>query len=277
MKNHLYVLLLACSLTTLHAQTDQEKAQRIENFAKKGVISAGFDHFSSTNSAILPKTRLEIDGYNWFERFDQTMAIKDEINPQIILIGDSITHFWGGLPKANIQRGADSYSQLFGETPVLNLGFGWDRTQNLFCRIHAGQLDGLSPKLVILNIGTNNTSTTQNATANTPEEMREAYTELIKLIHKKLPKTRILVMEIFPRETQPDHPRRQLINQYNAALRQAAAPFKGVKLLSLEKEFTNADGTLKTELMPDRVHPNAAGYKIWADALKPYVEEVVGN
>lgn len=30
-------------------------------------------------------------------------------------------------------------------------------------------------------------------------------------------------------------------------------------------------------IMPDRVHPNAAGYKIWADAVLPYFKKICGR
>lgn len=30
-------------------------------------------------------------------------------------------------------------------------------------------------------------------------------------------------------------------------------------------------------IMPDRVHPNEAGYRIWTDAVLPYFKSICGN
>jgi lysophospholipase L1-like esterase len=37
----------------------------------------------------------------------------------------------------------------------------------------------------------------------------------------------------------------------------------------------NADGGIRTELMPDNLHPNEADYKLWLDAVKPKLEELM--
>ena len=70
---------------------------------------------------------------------------------QLVLIGDSITQAW------ERQR---NYTELFGPYDTLNLGFGGDRTENVLWRIQNGQIDGISPKLVVLKIGTNNNKQT---------------------------------------------------------------------------------------------------------------------
>ncbi|HVJ46924.1 MAG TPA: hypothetical protein VM511_11095, partial [Luteolibacter sp.] len=99
------------------------------------------------NNAIVPVGKLENDFYDWNKRHEEILAIKDKIDPEIVLIGDSITHLWGGQPnepKGN--RGAIAWKELFGEKRVLNCGFGWDRTQNVLFRINNGEIDGLKPK-----------------------------------------------------------------------------------------------------------------------------------
>ncbi|MBR1608570.1 MAG: hypothetical protein IJ678_03020 [Kiritimatiellae bacterium] len=44
----------------------------------------------------LPK--IEDDCYEWWDRHAQILACKDSIDPEVILVGDSITHYWGGDP-----------------------------------------------------------------------------------------------------------------------------------------------------------------------------------
>ena len=79
---------------------------------------------------------------------------------------------WGGLPaQPGRANGAESWDALFGNR-ALNLGFGWERTQNVLWRIDHGELDGLNPKLAVIHIGTNNLATTKNYKAGTPEANR---------------------------------------------------------------------------------------------------------
>jgi hypothetical protein len=57
------------------------------------------DNDISKNTAIVPVAKLENDSYNWWDRHAEALRIKERINPEVVLIGNSITHFWGGQPK----------------------------------------------------------------------------------------------------------------------------------------------------------------------------------
>ena len=91
---------------------------------------------------------------------------------------------------------------------MLNLGFGWDRTQNVLWRLDHGELDGLHPRVVVVHIGTNNTSPTDHARQNTPAEIVAGLKEICGRIRSKIPRTKIVLMAIFPREKDPINPRR---------------------------------------------------------------------
>ena len=121
------------------------------------------------NTALIPVPKIENDSYDWYARHEAVLKLKDQIKPEVVLIGDSITHFWAGPPVAARQTGLKSWQQLFGQLPVLNfMGFGSDRTQNVLWRLEHGEFDGLKPRYVVLNIGTNNFWASPNARANTP-------------------------------------------------------------------------------------------------------------
>lgn len=222
------------------------------------------------NNAIVPVGKLEKDMYDWDKRHAEILAIKDTIKPEIVMIGDSITHFWGGEPnepKGN--RGAKAWADLFGERKVLNLGFGWDRTQNVLFRIKEGELDGLSPKLVVIHIGTNNLSTSKNAPTNTPEEVAEAIGAIIGAVKAKCPDARIVLMGIFPRGEKADNPFREKIGEINKELAATYARKPGVVYLDITSKLLNPDGSMSKEVMGDFLHPTERGYAIWAEALKP--------
>jgi len=223
------------------------------------------------NNAILPVGKLENDFYDWDKRHAEILAIKNTIHPEIVLLGDSISHLWGGPPnepKGN--RGEAALKEAFGDKPVLNLGFGWDRTQNVLFRIQDGELDGLKPKVIVIHIGTNNLAGSQNAPANTPAQITEAVSLIVDKAHEKCPAAKIILMAVFPRGEQPTDPNRAKIAEINKGISaNAKKPF--VTYLDITDRFLQPDGTISKEDMGDFLHPTAKGYSIWAAALKPYL------
>ena len=231
------------------------------------LATALFADDKAPNNAIIPSGRLEKDFYDWDQRHAAVLAVKDKVNPDYVLIGDSITHLWAGEPnepKGN--RGADSWKALFGER-ALNLGFGWDRTQNVLWRIEHGELDGLHPKGIVIHIGTNNLAGTANARASSPQEIAEAIGLIVDRVKAKCPDAKIVLMAVFPRGEKPSDPKREQI----AAINKLIAPLgakSGVTFLDITSKLTNPDGTISREMMGDFLHPAARGYAVWADALR---------
>ncbi len=227
-----------------------------------------------TNPAIIPTSKLEEDSYDWWARHAEVLAIKDAINPEIVLIGDSITHFWAGEPKSQQPSGPQAFASVFAPYRVLNLGFGWDRTQNVLWRLDHGEMDDLHPRVVIIHIGTNNTSDTPNARACTPDEIVAGIAAICSRIQSQIPDIKIILMKIFPREETPDHPRRCLINQTNIKLAEYAKSAH-LTLVDLAPRMLKSDGTLPSELAPDFCHLSEAGYQIWADTLRPLLNALL--
>lgn len=235
------------------------------------LLSAETQLSSTPNTAVVPAGRLEVDFHDWDQRHAAIMAIKDALKPEIVLIGDSITHIWAGPPEdksGNGNRGLAEWKSLFGERPVLNLGFGWDRTQNVLKRIELGELDGLAPKAVVILIGTNNLVETKNARENTPAEIAAAISVIVDKVQAKCPQAQVILMTVFPRGEKPSDPMRAKVAAVNNLLVKLP-PKPGVTLLDITAKFIAADGTISKELMEDFLHPTAKGYAIWAEALKP--------
>jgi len=220
------------------------------------------------NPAVVPVPKLENDSYDWYDRHDQELAARDRINPQVVLIGDSITHFWAGEPKARNQNGPKAWKEAFEGVAVQNLGFGWDRTQNVLWRLDHGEFDGLHPRTVVLNIGTNNFSGTSHARSNTSEEVYDGIRDICIRIRSKSPQSMIIVMGVFPRGQKADDPYRAKITELNQLLAKNLADVKGIKFLNIGQQMLQADGTLSREMMGDFVHPTEKGYAIWAKALR---------
>lgn len=227
----------------------------------------------SSNTALVPVPKLENDSYDWYARHADVLRIQESINPEVVLIGDSITHFWGGEPKAAQANGPASWQATFGGYRTLNLGFGWDRIQNVLWRLDHGELLGVRPRVVVLHIGTNNTSDTPNARRNTPEEIADGIRAIIRRVRARTPEARIVLMAVFPREQKPDHPRRDHIAGINRLLAEFGQ-VPGITVLDLGPRMVQPDGTLPAEIMGDFCHPTEKGYRIWGEALAPLLGAV---
>ena len=178
----------------------------------------------------------------------------------VLFLGDSITEGWG--------KAKDVWEAHYGAQQPANFGIGGDRTQHVLWRIANGELDHVAPKVVVLMIGTNNLG------RNTPAEIAAADTRIVAAIHAKLPKTKVLLLAVFPRATSPTDGKRAeiaTINESLAKLDDGAA----TRYLDFGKKFLAEDGTLPKDIMPDALHPNAKGYAIWADAMQPLLDEML--
>ncbi len=219
------------------------------------------------NTALVPVPKLENDSYDWYARHDEVLRVGRAINPEIVLIGDSITHFWGGEPRAALQNGPAEWQSVFAGHRTLNLGFGWDRIQNVLWRLDHGEFDGLQPRVVIIHIGTNNLSDTPNARSNTATEIVAGIRAICQRIQAKAPTAQIILMAIFPRGETAADPYRVRIGEINPLL----APLgrePGIRLLDIGAALVQPDGRIARDVMSDFCHPAPKGYRVWAAALQ---------
>ena len=221
----------------------------------------------AANTAVVPVSKLEDDSYDWFKRHDEVLALQKTLDPEIVLIGDSITHFWAGLPPAHSQNGPRAWATTFGARRVLNMGFGWDRAQNVLWRLDHGEMDGTRPKLVVINIGTNNFGGTPRARENTPPEIAQGIEAIVARVQAKSPFSRIVVMGVFPRGNHADDNRRPGIRALNEILARQLANRPGVTFLDIGARMISPDGSISSEILRDGTHPGEKGYEIWGRAL----------
>ena len=225
------------------------------------------------NTAIIPVQKIERDFYDWHQRHKEIVELIKVTPPDLIFIGDSITHMFGGLPKSTITRGGSVWKRYYGHRNAINMGFGWDRTQNVLWRLQNGELEGIAPKVAVILIGTNNHTGTKNARQNTPAEIAEGVTAICKTIHDKTPKCKILLLGILPRS-----PKRcvALIQETNKLLSPLGKE-DYITFLDMSDQFEDKNGLPKKELMKDAVHPNEAGYRVWAQTMEPVLCRLMGD
>ena len=182
----------------------------------------------------------------------------------LLFLGDSITDRWSSVPLV--------WKENFGKWNPANFGVGGDKTQNVIWRITNGELDGISPKVFVLMIGTNNTHT------DSPADIIKGIERIIDIIHEKTPKSKVLLLGIFPREPRmrdgkPVTMPMDKIRNINKQLPELAKQWN-VRFLDITDKFL-VDGKVPKDVMPDQVHPSEKGYEIWAKAIMPTLEEMM--
>jgi len=204
--------------------------------------------------------------YNWEKRHTSLCALVRERKPALVFIGDSITHRLGGEPN---DKKDDVWHKYYEPRNAVNLGFGWDRTENVLWRLQHGELDGAEPKVAVVMIGTNNRD------INPAAEIATGVRAICSDIHQRTPKTKILLLGVFPRGEKPDESRKK-----TEALNALLAGFNGqdgITFLDIGAKFLNADGTISKEIMGDFLHPTPKGYEIWAEAMEPTLKTLLGE
>ena len=212
-----------------------------------------------------PCQKIENDSYDWYARHAAKLLEVQSKKADIIFIGDSITHFWH---KEDCNGyGEEIWQAYYAHRSTLNLGYGFDRTQNMLWRIQHGELEGQNPKLVIVNAGTNQFSITQKYDGDSPEVAFAGVKLLIETLLQMLPGSKIIVMAVFPRMPEEIN---QKINALNVLLKEHFdKKHERIEFLDINSKFLLSDGSFNAELFEDRCcHPNKDGYRIWAEALE---------
>lgn len=208
--------------------------------------------------------KLENDCYDWYQRHAEKLSEAAGSDHDLVLIGDSITHFWS-WPEGQYP----SYQESFGAIRTLNLGFGWDRTPNALWRLAHGEMANQHPRWVVVNIGGNNQSVTPNYPGDTPEETAQGVRAVVDSFRALAPEAKIIVMAVFQRGTNAQ-PNRAWIRRLNPLIREQIKGLPGVEFLDISERFMGADGEIDSSLFRgDNCHPCDKGYRIWAEALKP--------
>jgi beta-glucosidase len=181
----------------------------------------------------------------------------------VLFLGDSITQYF-------LIHALDEWMDLtvpLGD--VVNFGLEGDRTEWLLWRIEDGEVATTEARVVVLMIGTNNLESA------TPAAIAHGIDANIDAIHALLPQATIVLNALLPRGT-PDDPLRAKAAEVNGLI----APFARrpkVRWVNAWARFLDRDGRIPASLMADGLHPTAAGYHLWAKALRPVIEDALAN
>ncbi len=227
------------------------------------------------NTAVIAAPACEKDFYHWTERHEAVCKAIREQPVKLVFMGDSITHLWGGTPKPNKQSGDKVWQEFYTPRNAINMGFGWDRTQQALWRIENGEFEGITPQVAVVLIGTNNL-TGHNVRENTDPEIVVGITAVCGAIRKKSPQTKVLLLGLLPRGAEPLGSHRTRIRAINTELAKLDGQ-NGVTYLDIGPNFLDEHGQFLPGVAPDNLHLSEAGYRIWAEAMEPTLVKLLGG
>jgi lysophospholipase L1-like esterase len=106
------------------------------------------------------------------------------------------------------------------------------------------------------------------------KEIADGVMAIVQRLRTHCPASKVLMLGIFPRGANPSDERRQVCEQ---ATRQFArcADGRHIFFLDIGDAFTQPDGSLSTEIMPDLLHLSVEGYERWARAIEGKLAELM--
>ncbi len=206
-------------------------------------------------SATVPAERLDQEW--WRERHEHCVEITQRGGIEIAFIGDSITQGWESAGK-------ETWDKVYAPRGAANFGFSGDQTQHLLWRLQNGEVIAAKPKVVLLMIGTNNVGTAPASAG----QAAEGVAAIVRYLGEKLPATKVLLLGVFPRAESATDVLRLAVGEINASISRLHDGER-VHFLDIGRHFQWRDGSLRTNLMPDRLHLSPGGYEIWAKAMEP--------
>lgn len=192
-----------------------------------------------------------------FAKEMQAFAEQDKKQPPpaapILFVGSSSIRLW---------KVADSFPGL----PVLNRGFGGSQISHVlqyFDRV----VTPYKPRVIVFYSGDNDI-----AAGKTADRVADDFADFVHRVHDRLPGTPVVVIS-----TKPSIQRWKLIEtirEANARIAAMAADDPLLHYVDVHPAMLGKDGQPRRELfLIDGLHMNAEGYKIWAELVRPWIEE----
>jgi lysophospholipase L1-like esterase len=219
---------------------------------------------TAVSVAATPAPKVDKDGKpqpGFIKRHEGFVEIAKKGGVDVLFLGDSITDGWRGAQQV--------WTKNFGSLKPANFGIGGDRTQHVLWRIRNGELEGIQPKVAVVMIGTNNSGSDPAAA------IAEGVTAIVKTLREKSPQTKVLLLAVFPRGKMLPNKQNDKLIEVNKIIAKLDDG-KYVRFLDIGPKFLS-DGQIPKEIMPDYLHLTPQGYEIWAGAILPLLNDMLGK
>jgi len=195
---------------------------------------------SSTTPAALPDPEGD---QRWLDMHTRFCAEAREAEPDVLWVGGSIIQ---DLVNSHI------WERHFCQMHSLNFGIGGNRTEHVLWRLQNGELEVLSPKVIVLQVGTHNHD-------DSADEVAEGIKAICNLVRDKQPQAFLVVLTLLPRGQSPN-PLRERNSKVNELVAEQLKGNSRAQLVNIDANFVQADGTISHHDMHDYLHLTQKGY-----------------
>jgi lysophospholipase L1-like esterase len=192
-----------------------------------------------------------------WEKEIRAFEAKDQQQPPpegaVLFVGSSSIRLW-------------KLDESFPDVKTINRGFGGSHLADSVAFAERIVIP-YRPKLVVLYAGDNDL-----AAGKTPARVLADFKQFVAKVEAALPETRIAFISI-----KPCPKRRALVDRVretNARIAEFISRDERLRYIDVFQPMLDADGQPRAELFrEDGLHLSVAGYKLWADALRPTLAE----
>jgi len=185
-----------------------------------------------------------------FEEWDSKNSF---VSNAVLFVGSSSIRNW-------------ATRECFPELKVINRGFGGSQISDVNYYAHRIVLP-YKPKVIVFYAGDNDIAAGKN-----PKRVFEDFQKFVKLIHKHLPRTRIIFISIKPSLRRwPFWPR---MKEVNLMVKKLSDKDERVTFVDVGTVLICRDGKPNTKLyVNDKLHLNSEGYEAWTKLLRSIIEK----
>lgn len=216
----------------------------------------------SDPSSVVPVPRTDAGGAE--RQAEALRRVRAAESADVVFLGASLVQGWE-------REGASVWKERMTPLGALQIGVGGDRTEHVLWRLAEAPLTRLAPKVIVLNIGSNNLGHGTSDAEQTVLGIRR----VVALLREQCPASTVILLDVFPRGERMNTLRGE-IAQVNQCLTRLDDGSR-VRFLRVGDRFVEDDGSIRKETMPDFLHLSEAGYRSWADAIVPEIARVLGG
>ena len=250
MKTLLLLCVFACLSASSPGQTPSGQATPAPPSAAPSSGPASRPAPPPPDLATLQKKLNDFPQLAYYRDRNTQLAAPAASEKRVVFFGDSITEGW-----------ARSWNDFFAGKPYVGRGISGQTSEQMVLRFHQDVVD-LKPAVVILLAGTNDVA--ENTGPMTPEMTLDDFRAMLEMARAN--NIKMVVCSVLPagdfwwhRGLEPA-PKIRALNQQLKAW----ADSEHLVWVDYYTPMADQSGAMKSDLSPDGVHPNHAGYSIMA-------------
>jgi lysophospholipase L1-like esterase len=171
----------------------------------------------------------------------------------IVFVGSSSIRLW-------------KTKEAFPDLPVINRGFGGSTMADA-AHFADRIVIAYKPATVIAFAGGNDIHAGRS-----PQEVADAFKELVKKVHAELPKAKIYFISLFPNVARASEDEK--CKRVNELIREFTKTDERLGYVDTRSRMENPEGKARPELLrQDGLHMNDDGYKIWNEMVGGILRE----